>query len=82
MSYNGDLKLRGMGQEVAITKEQIEEYIRCKEDIIYFKWAGGNRGTDENKFTDKCSLHKYYILIKGRNSPLWKAINSPEVDNG
>ena len=34
--YNGNPKLRGFGQQVATTPEQINEYIRCKEDILYF----------------------------------------------
>ena len=34
--YAGDASLRGLREEVPITKAQIEEVIRCKEDIIYF----------------------------------------------
>jgi len=34
--YNGNELLRAKGQKVPMTKEQIGEYIRCKEDIIYF----------------------------------------------
>jgi len=34
--YSGDESLRGAKEEVPITKTQIEEMIRCKEDIIYF----------------------------------------------
>ena len=37
MAYNGNEKLRGYGQLVETTEEQIAEYIRCKEDIVY--WA-------------------------------------------
>lgn len=34
--YGGDPSLRGLKEEIPITRAQIEEMIRCKEDIIYF----------------------------------------------
>jgi len=34
--YNGDVTLRGPDQKVSMTKQRMEKYIRCKEDIIYF----------------------------------------------
>jgi hypothetical protein len=34
--YNGDDKLRGPNQKIAMSKQRMEEYIRCKEDIMYF----------------------------------------------
>lgn len=34
--YMGKKTLRGVGEVVEYTKEEIREYIRCKEDIIYF----------------------------------------------
>lgn len=34
--YNGNPKLKKAGVDLPFTKEQIEEYIKCKNDIIYF----------------------------------------------
>ena len=34
--YMGNPLLRGAGEKVAMTEEQIEQYIKCKTDIIYF----------------------------------------------
>lgn len=34
--YQGNKQLRSAGEEVEYTREMIDEYIRCKEDIIYF----------------------------------------------
>lgn len=34
--YNGDENLRGPNQKVTMTKQRWSEYIRCKEDILYF----------------------------------------------
>lgn len=34
--YLGDPKLRGPGEKHSVTKKRIAEYIRCKEDVIYF----------------------------------------------
>jgi hypothetical protein len=34
--YNGNNAIRKSGEQVEYTDELIKEYIRCKEDIIYF----------------------------------------------
>lgn len=34
--YQGNPLLRSAGEKVVMTKEQIDEYIRCKNDILYF----------------------------------------------
>ena len=34
--YNGKEKLRGAGEEIEYTPEMIQEWIKCKTDIIYF----------------------------------------------
>jgi len=34
--YNGNSRLRAAGEEIEYTPELLQEYIRCKEDIIYF----------------------------------------------
>ena len=34
--YQGDPTLRGAGEKIEYTPELMREYIRCKEDIIYF----------------------------------------------
>ena len=34
--YNNDEGLRGSGEIIEYTDEQINEIIRCKTDIIYF----------------------------------------------
>jgi len=34
--YKGNSSLRGAGEKVAMSEKQIEEYIKCKNDIIYF----------------------------------------------
>jgi len=34
--YQGNPSLRAAGEKVVITKEQIDEYVKCKNDIIYF----------------------------------------------
>ena len=34
--YERNSDLRAAGEEIEYTKEMIEEYIRCKEDIFYF----------------------------------------------
>lgn len=34
--YMGNQNLRGAGEKIAMTEEQIQEYIKCKNDIIYF----------------------------------------------
>jgi len=36
MAFMGNKKLRGKGQEVTYTKEMLEEYVKCAEDICYF----------------------------------------------
>lgn len=34
--FDGNDKIRGMGEEFSYTEEQIKELIRCREDILYF----------------------------------------------
>lgn len=34
--YNGNVKLKRGGVNIPYTQEQIEEYLRCKNDIVYF----------------------------------------------
>jgi len=34
--FQGNQSLRAEGEKITYTKELIDEYIRCKEDIIYF----------------------------------------------
>lgn len=34
--YKGDERIRGAGEQIEYTKELINEYIKCKQDIIYF----------------------------------------------
>jgi hypothetical protein len=34
--YQGNKQVRSAGEEIEYTKDMIDEYIRCKEDIIYF----------------------------------------------
>ena len=34
--YNGNTNLRGPNQKITMSKQRIAEYIRCKEDILYF----------------------------------------------
>ena len=34
--YDKDTNLRAEGETIEYTKEMIQEYIKCKEDIIYF----------------------------------------------
>jgi hypothetical protein len=34
--FKGDGNLRSEGQKVNVSKVELEEYIKCKEDIIYF----------------------------------------------
>lgn len=34
--FDGNPLLRGKNEKVAITEEQINEYIKCREDILYF----------------------------------------------
>lgn len=34
--YLGEEKLRGPGQKIEMSKKRIKEYIRCKEDVLYF----------------------------------------------
>ncbi len=36
LCYNGNIKLKKAGVQLSYTSEQIQEYIRCKNDIIYF----------------------------------------------
>lgn len=36
MSYMGIPNLKAAGERVHMTQEQIQEYIRCQEDILYF----------------------------------------------
>ena len=34
--YLGNPNLKKVGTEIQFTKEQIQEYLRCKEDPVYF----------------------------------------------
>lgn len=34
--FQGNPNLRGIGEQIEYSEEQLKEYIRCKEDIIYF----------------------------------------------
>ena len=34
--FDKDPQLRAEGEQIEYTKEMIQEYIRCKEDIVYF----------------------------------------------
>jgi hypothetical protein len=34
--YNGNIKLKKAGVTLPYTQEQVEEYIKCQQDIIYF----------------------------------------------
>lgn len=34
--YNGNIKLKKFNVKIPYTEEQIKEYLKCKEDIIYF----------------------------------------------
>lgn len=34
--YNKDPQLRCAGEQIEYTREMLEEYIKCKEDVIYF----------------------------------------------
>jgi hypothetical protein len=36
LCYNGNIKLKKSGVSIPFTQEQVEEYIRCKRDIVYF----------------------------------------------
>lgn len=36
MAFNGNKNLRAKNQELSYTKEMLEEYIKCAEDICYF----------------------------------------------
>lgn len=36
LCYNGNTKLKKAGVQLSYTPDQIQEYIRCKNDIIYF----------------------------------------------
>lgn len=36
LCYNGNTKLKKAGVSLSYTQEQIQEFIRCKNDIIYF----------------------------------------------
>lgn len=36
MSFNGDPTIRGKGEAVRYTKYELEEYIKCSTDILYF----------------------------------------------
>lgn len=35
-NYKNNPRLKRVGQEIPFTKEQVEEYIKCKNDVIYF----------------------------------------------
>lgn len=34
--YMGNKNLRGAGEKISMTQEEIQEYIKCKNDILYF----------------------------------------------
>ena len=34
--FQGNPCIRGMGEQIEYSEEQLKEYIRCKEDILYF----------------------------------------------
>jgi hypothetical protein len=34
--YNGDATLRKAGEQIEYTPEMVKEYIKCKEDVLYF----------------------------------------------
>ena len=34
--YNSNSNLKAAGQPISFTKEQLEEYVKCAEDVIYF----------------------------------------------
>ena len=34
--YNGNVKLKRGGVNIPYTQEQVEEYLRCKDDIVHF----------------------------------------------
>src|SRR4051812_12877826 len=34
--FKGNSNLRSEGEKISVTKTEFEEYVRCKEDIIYF----------------------------------------------
>jgi hypothetical protein len=36
MSFQGNEKIKPVGVKVSLTMEQIKEYIKCQEDVIYF----------------------------------------------
>lgn len=36
ISFDGNTNLKGAGTKLAFTKEHVEEYLKCKEDIQYF----------------------------------------------
>ena len=36
LCYNGNIKLKKAGVTLSYTPDQIQEYIKCKNDIIYF----------------------------------------------
>ena len=35
-SYHGNPNLKPVGHKHDFTKEQIEEYLKCKDDVVYF----------------------------------------------
>lgn len=34
--YRGNPKLKRVGEEIAFTQDQVEEYLKCKDDPFYF----------------------------------------------
>ena len=36
LNYKNNPRLKRVGQEIPFQRDQIEEYIRCKNDVVYF----------------------------------------------
>lgn len=70
--FKGDTKLRAEGEKIALSDFELQELIRCKEDIIYFA---------ENYFTivDAKKGHKGLIVLREYQKRILKAfVSNPD----
>lgn len=68
--YNSNTNLKGSGQQIQFTEEQVTEYLKCAEDPIYFintycKIVTLDHGLQPFKLYD-CQINKLKIIHENR----------------
>ena len=73
-SYHGNPNLKPVGYQHDFTQEQIEEYLKCKDDVIYFienycQIVTLDQGLQPFKLYD-CQKRKVEFIMKERKAIL------------